>query len=80
MGTVNEDIMSEFKSRRFVIAPGHLLENPVEHVVILSDFGYWNDHYDELEKWCEEHGGIIKGMGLTLPDKQTLTLFTLKWS
>lgn len=80
MGKISDDIMAEFKRNRFVIAPGHMLENPVEHVVILSDFTYWNDHYDELIQWCEQHGGVIKGMGLTLPDSHTLTLFTLRWS
>lgn len=71
--------MAEFKSSRFVVAPGFMLD-PGEHLVILSDFGYWNDHYDELEQWCKNHGGVIKGMGLTLPDAHTLTLFTLRWS
>ncbi len=77
---MSNDIMAEFKSSRFVVAPGHLLEKPCEHVVILSDFAYWNNHYEELEQWCEQHGGVIKGMGLTLPDAHTLTLFTLTWS
>jgi hypothetical protein len=76
---MSDDIMAEFKRSRFVVAPGFMLD-PGEHVVILSDFGYWNNHYDELEQWCKNHGGVIKGMGLTLPDSHTLTLFTLRWS
>ena len=77
---MDNDIMAEFKTRRFVVSPADLLEKPGEHVVILSDFRYWNDHYKELHAWVAEHGGIIQGMGLTLPDAQTLTAFCLRWS
>ena len=75
-----DDIMAEFKNRRFVVAPADLLENPGEHVVILSDFEYWNDHYDELQDWIKQNNGFIQGMGLTLPDAPTLTAFCLRWS
>lgn len=74
------DVMAEFKNRRFVVAPADLLENPGEHVVILSDFEYWNDHYDELQDWVKQNNGYIQGMGLTLPDAPTLTAFCLRWS
>ena len=74
------DIMAEFKNSRFVVAPADLLENPGEHVVILSDYNFWNDHYDELKAWVEQHGGDIQGMGPILPDAQTLTDFCLRWS
>ena len=75
-----DDVMAEFKNRRFVVAPAELLENPSEHVVILSDFEYWNNHYDELKTWVEQNNGFIQGMGLILPDAQTLTTFCLRWS
>lgn len=75
-----DDIMAEFKNRRFIVAPNHLLDNPGEHVVILSDFEYWNDHYDELQDWVKQNNGFIQGMGLTLPDAPTLTAFCLRWS
>lgn len=75
-----DDVMAEFKNRRFVVAPADLLENPGEHVVILSDFEYWNDHYDELQDWVKQNNGFIQGMGLTLPDAPTLTAFCLRWS
>lgn len=74
------DVMAQFKNRRFVVAPADLLENPGEHVVILSDFEYWNDHYDELQDWVKQNNGFIQGMGLTLPDAPTLTAFCLRWS
>lgn len=72
--------MAEFKTRRFVVSPADLLEKPGEHVVILSDFRYWNDHYDELKAWVEQNNSFIQGMGLILPDAQTLTAFCLRWS
>ena len=75
-----DDVMAEFKNRRFIVAADHLLDQPGEHVVILSDFEYWNDHYNELEHWIQHNGGRIKGMGLTLPDAPTLTAFCLRWS
>jgi len=74
------DIMAEFKRSRFIVAPHYLLDNPVEHVVILSDFQYWTEHYDDLKDWCKQHGGEVEGMGVTLPDAHTVTLFTLRWS
>lgn len=74
------DVMAEFKNVRFVVAPADLLENPGEHVVILSDFEYWNDHYDELQDWVKQNNGFVQGMGLTLPDAPTLTAFCLRWS
>lgn len=75
-----DDIMAEFKNRRFIVAADHLLDQPGEHVVILSDFEFWNDHYDELNAWAEQHSGYIQGMGLILPDAPTLTAFCLRWS
>jgi hypothetical protein len=77
---MDSDVMAEFKRNRFVVAPNFLLDDPYEHVVILSDLTYWTDHYDELAEWCKLHGGEIAGMGVTLPDAHTVTLFTLKWS
>jgi len=41
---------------------------------------YWTNHYDELKEWCELHGGEVEGMGVTLPDANTVTLFALRWS
>ena len=75
-----DDVMAEFKNRRFIIAPNHLLDKPGDHLIILSDFKYWSDHYDELQVWVNDNQGRIQGMGLTLPDAQTLTAFCLRWS
>jgi hypothetical protein len=74
------DVMAEYKRNRFVVAPHYLLENVDQHVVILSDLTYWTEHYDELKAWCNQHGGEVAGMGVTLPDAHTVTLFTLRWS
>lgn len=72
--------MAEFKNKRFVEVASYLVDDPDNHVVVLTDFGYWHNHYEHLEQWCEQHGGVVKGMTVSLPSKQTLTLFTLKWS
>jgi len=74
------DIMAEYKRNRFVVAPNYLLDSTDQHLIILSDFQYWNEHYDELVNWCKLHGGVIAGMGLTLPDAHSVTLFSLRWS
>lgn len=75
-----DDVMAEFKNRRFIIAPDHLLDKPGDYLIILSDFEYWSDHYDELQVWVNDNQGHIQGMGLTLPDARTLTAFCLRWS
>ena len=76
---MDSDIMAEFKNCRFVVAPAHVLDQ-AEHVVILSDIDYWSDHYEELMAWCDQHDAEVQGMGVTLPDAHTVTLFTLRWS
>jgi hypothetical protein len=76
---MNDDVMAEFKNRRFVVASAYVLDR-TEHVVILSDIGYWSEHYEELMAWCNQHNSEVQGMGVTLPDSHTLTLFALRWS
>lgn len=51
-----------------------------QHVVILSDFKYWNDHWDELLAWCQEHGCRLEGATVDIPADETMTLFALRWS
>lgn len=74
------DIMAEFKNRRFIVAPNYLLEDRSEHVIILSDISFWAEHYDQLQAWCEQHDAAVQGLGVTLPDSETVTLFCLTWS
>ena len=35
---------------------------------------------DELVEWCAENNCETKGMTVTLPDEESITLFTLRWT
>lgn len=48
-------------------------------VVILADIEFFNQHYEDFKTWCDHRGCIIKGMTVTVPDPETLTLFALKF-
>lgn len=80
----SEDIFAEWKTSRFIIAPGYLTDgifsDDEEHLVILSDFNYWVDHSSELSAWCKQHNCRLEGMTVIIPNNQTLTLFSLRWS
>jgi hypothetical protein len=78
---MNEDIMSEFKKNKFVIANGYFFDVGVSdaNLVVLSDIEYWNDHYTELEAWCKEHGSEVQGMTVVCSDV-ALTAFILRWT
>ena len=77
---MENDIMADFKKGRFVVAPGFLLNNPLEQVVVLSDFQFWTDHFEALSHWCDQNHARIEGMTVTLPDPETLTAFCLRWA
>ena len=48
--------------------------------VILSDYNYWSDVYERLEKWVNDHNSELVGMTLTFPDEETKMLFILEWA
>ena len=73
------DIMQDFKNKRFSIAPSYLTDTE-GHLVILIQIGFWAEHYEELQEWCEQHNSTPKGMTVEIPDEATLTLFLLRWS
>ena len=50
------------------------------HVVVLIDYNFWEDHYDELAAWCSNNGATLEGMTVDLPNTEVLTLFCLQWS
>lgn len=50
-----------------------------KHIVMLSDLGFWIDHYDELKQWCGRHDAAIQGMTVDLHSDSALTAFLLKW-
>ena len=78
-GETTEDIMAEFKNKKFVVVSEPLLDKD-EYLVILTDIPYWADHEKELDNWCNQNGVSNQGMCLAFPDSKTMTLFTLKWS
>ena len=53
--------------------------NADENLLILSDFKFWNDNYDELMAWCNENGAQACGMTVVCNDV-ALTAFVLRWS
>lgn len=53
--------------------------NADENLLILSDFKFWNDNYDELMAWCNENGAQTRGMTVVCNDV-ALTAFVLRWS
>lgn len=57
-----------------------LIAHPTSLVVILADIEYWNNHYEELKSWCDARECEVKGMTVTVPDLETLTLFKLRWA
>jgi len=50
------------------------------HMIVLADYNFWRDHYDELAEWCNDNGATVEGMTLNIPSTEVLTLFCLQWS
>lgn len=71
------DVFEHWRDRRFVI-PVDVEEHAL--TVVLCDIAYWNEHYEELSEWCEQHNCEPVGMTVDVPDYPTLTLFCLRWS
>lgn len=66
---------------RFIVADSEVSNSMGMHAIImLSDVGYWNEHYDELIDWCKLNESEIKGMTVDIPNDVTLTAFCLRWS
>lgn len=78
--STQDDIMADFKSRRFIVAPQHLLDTRGENLVILTDYMFWSQHIDELTSWCNENNSSCSGMAVVMPDPETVTMFCLRWS
>lgn len=77
------DIMQDFKDRKFVIAPSYISRGLPEptygHLVVMTDFSFWHDNFDDLMFWCADHDCQVKGMTIDIPNDETLTLFCLRW-
>ena len=77
------DIMQDFKDRRFTVCPSYISRGLPEptygHLIVMTDFMFWHDNFDELLVWCNDHECTVKGMTIDIPDDATLTLFCLRW-
>lgn len=74
-----DDILAEWKRRRFVVADYELLVEP-EIVIVLTDISFWTKNADELMEWCKINGGDVAGMTVTFKNNEQLTMFALRWS
>ena len=66
---------------RFVMVESEVAESlghPV--IIILSDIGFWNDHFDVLLTWCEANGAEQQGMTVNMPSQSVLTAWCLRWA
>jgi len=73
------DVLAEWKKSRFVIAPSELIDQPGV-LVILTDYKFWTDRYEQLQSWCKENNCDTQGMTVTMPNDAALTAFCLRWS
>ena len=65
----------------FVVADPEVCESlGIPFIVMLSDIGFWVEHYEALRKWCEQSNCQVMGMTVEIFDAKTLTAFALRWS
>ena len=75
-----QDILEDWKNNRFVMVDHALFDlEPKRFLVVLTDVSYWNEHYEELKAWANNHNAIVEGMTVQF-DEPTATLFGLRWS
>lgn len=66
--------------QRFIVTNFDKDDFGTEIIIVLSDIGYWNEHYDALIEWCGLNGCEVVGMTVDIPEEKLLTLFKLRWS
>ena len=78
---MNQDVIADWKTNRFIIADSVLHEDP-GHLLILTDYNFWGteETSDKLLAWCSRNKCKMQGMTLILPTDKLLTLFILEWS
>jgi hypothetical protein len=70
--------MQSWKENRFIVAGPELTDN--DHLVVLTNIQYWNDHADELTEWCRNAPGTVQeGMTVVFNNDHALTMFLLRW-
>jgi hypothetical protein len=53
---------------------------PNKQGFILADIGFWAEHEQELDAWCEKNFCVHKGMTVTALNEYGYILFVLRWS
>jgi hypothetical protein len=75
-----KDIFADWKTNKFILTAAGLT-NDKEHVIILTDVGYWVENLDALVDWCSINTKAhIQGMVVLIEDDRTLTHFILRWA
>ena len=75
-------ILDNWQTHRFVVVNSSSLNIDPEvypQTVVLADVGYWTERIQELREWCDQHGCRFKGMTVSVPTEDLITLFCLKW-
>jgi hypothetical protein len=75
---VQEDMFDDWQDKKFIVADRYLNPGP-GYLVVLTDFPYWDQHFQVLLSWCEVNGGLVQGMTVRFDTTQELTAFTLRW-
>lgn len=63
------------KSKRYIITRNLGLGT----IVVLTDFAFWNLHFEELQDWCKTNSASVQGMTVEFKNEKSLTLFCLRW-
>ena len=75
------DVLAEMKGHKFYLVPEEYLEEDVNYTsIILTDVSYWNNNFDELNRWCIINSVDIVGLSLKIYDPKVVMAFILKWS
>lgn len=76
---MSDDIFADWKRNRFIVSENYLTNKPGEFLIVLTELGFWADNIDHLATWCQMYNCEHQGMTVTVPNKETLSLFYLKW-
>ena len=70
--------MSDIDTLRYVVLDPAL--HGGAHLIILSDFKFWADHWNELVVWCDEYEAKFDGIVVEFANDETYILFKLRWA
>ena len=73
-----DDVFADWKRNRFIVTD--LSDTADCILVVLTDISFWSDNYEPLYEWAQEHGCRVVGMTVNIPNEETLTWFTIRWS